>query len=864
MKTKEQIDILLADAKSGDAGAQNDLGCAYGSGDGVEKNFQTAFSWFMRSAEQGNMYAQHNVGLYYKNGTAVKKDISLAVQWYEKSASQGFAKAAFALGEIYEKGYQPNTRERVLLINSFTANPQEAFYWYRKASGYHEMARFNLARCYELGIGTEKNLHYAMHLYKHCKKEAQSLASERIEIMKDTYDYLKDTRIKNIDLFFNNPFRILGVYTNEGIKAERASQSKMLALTKVGKFPSSSIDNIIPSTISQYLLYWKNKQDVTDIPRSRIIDLNEYREIKQGTLAKDSYTDWSNFENKNQQWSDLPNRKEIDINKAIDQLAIDTERIKYALFWFCCVTEEDKKALQLLAEQKWYEAEIVWQDCENFSSLINTSVLYWIERKDKEALKKVLEVINDDKYRQDFLTHVCKSNSEITETDLKHIFWDAIYSNFSEADITESWVELVEYCRKYISLLSLYISEDDLNYIKEKQLSKLKKPLMDSLQLAEMKDKDNFEECRKAYYEIIKIAPYRLLCIGRFLGKDDYRYKMLCDDTADKILHYAIYNNNNNKDWSSPATSLYLATNASKIAIDPTLKNKCDENIKIFTENKKIATSEKILENIENAFSKLGEDVESITFEQIKKLIKDTQLYIECLKTELTKDSTDFQNISNNVVNRIINIIIQVCNKNKDMITAELGEDCLKQLKTFSINTQTLNRINTNIKILVNNSHAALMRGDLGLPKYTPKSYKETMSKSEINKRRIKKFIMTIISIASIVGIWYYLSSNYNYLLNNLNYILYIGIGLIVSLAIFILSMWGLELKNDPFDNNIEWLDKTIESIYDIYNSLMGMGARDGKTYSWPFALPFGLLGLVLFLISFPIRWITKLATLIK
>ena len=43
MKTKEEIEILRADALAGDAGAQNDLGCAFSSGDGVVKNLKEAF-----------------------------------------------------------------------------------------------------------------------------------------------------------------------------------------------------------------------------------------------------------------------------------------------------------------------------------------------------------------------------------------------------------------------------------------------------------------------------------------------------------------------------------------------------------------------------------------------------------------------------------------------------------------------------------------------------------------------------------------------------------------------------------------------------------------------------------------------------
>ena len=135
MKTKEEIEILRADAVAGDAVAQNDLGCAYSSGDGVVKNLKEAFMWFERSAKQGNKYGQYNVGRYYQYGWGTIKNINLAIEWYEKSAEQGFGKAANMLGEIYEKGYKQNLVEYVSnrdLSETVLANPDEAFYWYKK------------------------------------------------------------------------------------------------------------------------------------------------------------------------------------------------------------------------------------------------------------------------------------------------------------------------------------------------------------------------------------------------------------------------------------------------------------------------------------------------------------------------------------------------------------------------------------------------------------------------------------------------------------------------------------------------------------------------------------------------------------
>ena len=131
MKTKEEIEILRADALAGDSRAQNDLGCAYSSGDGVTKNLKEAFRWFELSAKQGNEFGQYNLGRYYQTGSGVRKNLKLAIEWLRKSAEQGFDKAAYLLGTIYENGYQPKGLETMYSHElSISADPEEAFYWY--------------------------------------------------------------------------------------------------------------------------------------------------------------------------------------------------------------------------------------------------------------------------------------------------------------------------------------------------------------------------------------------------------------------------------------------------------------------------------------------------------------------------------------------------------------------------------------------------------------------------------------------------------------------------------------------------------------------------------------------------------------
>ena len=68
-------------AEQGDADAQFNLGNAYHTGAGVEKDDKQAVIWYRKAAEQGNADAQSNLGLAYHNGTGVEKDDKEAVNW---------------------------------------------------------------------------------------------------------------------------------------------------------------------------------------------------------------------------------------------------------------------------------------------------------------------------------------------------------------------------------------------------------------------------------------------------------------------------------------------------------------------------------------------------------------------------------------------------------------------------------------------------------------------------------------------------------------------------------------------------------------------------------------------------------------
>lgn len=125
-------------AEQGYAPGQFNLGCCYGAGYGVEKDYKEAVKWFLKSALQDYEPAQRFLGDYTECGLGVEEDPDEAYRWYLKAAEQGDAKSQCELGFYHELGK-----------GSIPENMDKAVEWYRKSAeqGYAE-GQFYLGRYY--------------------------------------------------------------------------------------------------------------------------------------------------------------------------------------------------------------------------------------------------------------------------------------------------------------------------------------------------------------------------------------------------------------------------------------------------------------------------------------------------------------------------------------------------------------------------------------------------------------------------------------------------------------------------------------------------------------------------------------------
>ncbi|MQM39524.1 hypothetical protein KBTX_03552 [wastewater metagenome] len=146
--------------EKGAADAALTLGLMYYGGYGVEKNNEKAVELLVASAKGGHVRAQRELGWAYRGQEmqdVFDEEIDKAVCWLEKAGHAGDRSAAYALSWIYggEEGVE--------------RNEDKMFYWAKVSSEakYGDATTgFNLlARYYEKGIGTERDLVLAYKYY---------------------------------------------------------------------------------------------------------------------------------------------------------------------------------------------------------------------------------------------------------------------------------------------------------------------------------------------------------------------------------------------------------------------------------------------------------------------------------------------------------------------------------------------------------------------------------------------------------------------------------------------------------------------------------------------------------------------------
>jgi TPR repeat protein len=88
-------------AEQEDNESQFKMGLMYDHGFNVEQDYSAALAWYRLAADHGHVMAQNNLGSIFREGRGVPRDDQTAIKWYRQAANQRLAEAQYNLGSMY-------------------------------------------------------------------------------------------------------------------------------------------------------------------------------------------------------------------------------------------------------------------------------------------------------------------------------------------------------------------------------------------------------------------------------------------------------------------------------------------------------------------------------------------------------------------------------------------------------------------------------------------------------------------------------------------------------------------------------------------------------------------------------------------
>lgn len=289
------------------------------------------------------------------------------------------------------------------------------------------------------------------------------------------------------NLLKNNPYRILGVYSNSTSKEKIANKTKLTSYARVGKACNFSGDHVdILGTIE------RSTDSILDAERSI-------------TLAQ--------------------------------------EQLKYALFWFIKANSVDEIALSNLENGNLDKALEIFDKKNTFSSLINKAMIYCMQGKYDLAIKFQNEVIKNDSFRQSFIEAIVGSKEKFSAEDIYKILIDELKKHLSIEQIYKVF-ELDPSNPYFTFIKSLFISEPiELIYSAVSATNSSKGTLDDCNKLVN-NTKNNIKFLRSLLGEndsqfnhvCDKVADCLLNCVAKYVEDSNDQKKF---EYADNFIEYA-------------------------------------------------------------------------------------------------------------------------------------------------------------------------------------------------------------------------------------------------------------------------------------------------------------------------------------
>lgn len=392
-----------------------------------------------------------------------------------------------------------------------------------------------------------------------------------------------------MEIIFNNPYRILGVYSTSPQKDIVANQGKMKAFLKVGKDVSFQLD------LTHYL----------------------------PTICRNSEV----------------------VAKAVADLALANEQVKYAQFWFANKTQFDEIAIGKLMGGDIDSAIDVLMKKENPSSLQNLIVCSLIQNNLGKALGYAEKLYVS--YPDDFLHMVLGNDATVSSDQLAKNFLDVICENYKLEEI--------------IGFLTM---SDWQAYVKNIMITPTINNISSAIERSKSTKGQAPEERYAAGEKLMNETKSSVAKIQQLAAANDVRCQMLLDKLGTEILQCGIDYYNGSDAPFAAKKAMVLQGYALSIVVGKMAKDRCKENVE--TLNKiindlplqEVYIEDKAIKDALHEFNQEADEVEyAIT------LLNNTKKHLKSIRKKLGRSNTYYIKISTLVVNNALHNVIEETNR---------------------------------------------------------------------------------------------------------------------------------------------------------------------------------------------------------